>query len=39
MHGAPSVLYTHKEPPLELQGTKVARGDNIAYITFGEFIR
>ncbi|KAI6649327.1 hypothetical protein LOD99_11693 [Oopsacas minuta] len=39
VHGAPSVLFTHREPPLELQGTKVATGDHIAYITFVLFPR
>eukprot|EP00800_Vazella_pourtalesii_P000228 TRINITY_DN10220_c1_g1_i1.p1 TRINITY_DN10220_c1_g1~~TRINITY_DN10220_c1_g1_i1.p1 ORF type:complete len:297 (+),score=60.80 TRINITY_DN10220_c1_g1_i1:63-953(+) len=39
IHGAPSVLFTHREPPLELQGTKVATGDNIGYITFVLFPR
>ncbi|XP_070565070.1 actin-related protein 2/3 complex subunit 2-like [Ptychodera flava] len=31
---APQVLFSHKEPPLELQGTDAATGDNIGYITF-----
>jgi len=32
---APQVLFSHKEPPLELQGMPDARtGDNIGYITF-----
>lgn len=33
-HGSPQVLFSHKEPPLELQGTDAATGDNIGYITF-----
>ncbi|XP_022086125.1 actin-related protein 2/3 complex subunit 2-like [Acanthaster planci] len=31
---APQVLFSHKEPPMELQGTDAATGDNIGYITF-----
>ncbi|KAK3707106.1 hypothetical protein QZH41_014690 [Actinostola sp. cb2023] len=31
---APQVLFSHKEPPRELQGTDAKTGDNIAYITF-----
>jgi len=31
---APQVLFSHKEPPQELEGTDAARGDNIGYITF-----
>jgi len=31
---APQVLFSHKEPPRELEGTAAARGDNIGYITF-----
>ncbi|XP_002741252.2 actin-related protein 2/3 complex subunit 2-like isoform X2 [Saccoglossus kowalevskii] len=33
-HTSPQVLFTHKEPPLELQKTDAMVGDNIAYITF-----
>ena len=33
---APQVLFTHKEPPLELKNTDARVGDNIGYITFGE---
>nr|CAB3223163.1 actin-related protein 2/3 complex subunit 2-like [Phallusia mammillata] len=36
---APQVLYTHREPPLELQGLDAAVGDNIGYITFVLFPR
>jgi len=31
---APQVLFSHKDPPQELEGTNAARGDNIGYITF-----
>ncbi|KAJ7354738.1 Actin- protein 2/3 complex subunit 2 [Desmophyllum pertusum] len=31
---APQVLFSHKEPPKELQGTDAKTGDNIGYITF-----
>lgn len=31
---APQVLFSHKEPPLELKGQDAAVGDNIGYITF-----
>ena len=34
---APQVLFTHKEPPLELKNTDARVGDNIGYITFGWF--
>lgn len=33
---APQVLFSHKELPLELQGTGAKIGDNVAYITFGK---
>ena len=36
-HGSPQVLFSHKDPPKELQGTDAAKGDNIGYITFGKF--
>jgi len=36
---APSVLYTHGEPPNELKGTDAKVGDNIGYITFILFPR
>jgi actin related protein 2/3 complex subunit 2 len=36
---APQVLYSHKEPPLELQNTDAKLGDNIGYITFVLFPR
>jgi actin related protein 2/3 complex subunit 2 len=31
---APPVLFSHKEPPMELAGTDAVKGDNIGYITF-----
>jgi actin related protein 2/3 complex subunit 2 len=31
---APQVLFSHREPPAELEGTTAARGKNIGYITF-----
>nr|KAG5689048.1 hypothetical protein BaRGS_006444 [Batillaria attramentaria] len=31
---APQVLFSHKEPPQELQDTDARTGDNIGYITF-----
>lgn len=36
-HTAPQVLFSHKEPPLELINTDAKVGENIGYITFGEF--
>lgn len=33
---APHVLFSHKEPPLELQDTEARQGENIGYITFGK---
>lgn len=36
---APQVLFSHKEPPLELQNTDAAKGDNIGYITFVLYAR
>lgn len=35
-HTAPQVLFSHKEPPLELQDTNAKVGDNIGYVTFGK---
>lgn len=35
-HTAPQVLFSHREPPLELKDTDAAVGDNIGYITFGK---
>lgn len=37
-HTAPQVLFTHKEPPLELANTDARTGDNIGYVTFGESV-
>lgn len=34
-HTAPQVLFSHREPPLELMNTDAKVGDNIGYITFG----
>nr|WAQ15585.1 ARPC2 [Halisarca dujardinii] len=36
---APQVLFSHKEPPQELQGTSARTGDNVGYITFVLFPR
>ncbi|KAK3108698.1 hypothetical protein FSP39_013567 [Pinctada imbricata] len=36
---APQVLFSHKDPPQELQGTDARTGDNIGYITFVLFPR
>ncbi|KAF2352991.1 Actin-related protein 2/3 complex subunit 2 [Trinorchestia longiramus] len=36
---APQVLFSHKEPPLELQDTDARIGENIGYITFVLFPR
>ena len=33
---APQVLFSHAEPPAELQGTDALKGDNVGYITFGK---
>ncbi|KAI5749187.1 hypothetical protein M8J76_005330 [Diaphorina citri] len=38
-HTAPQVLFSHKEPPLELRNTDARQGDNIGYITFVLFPR
>ena len=35
-HTAPQVLFSHREPPLELQNTGARVGENIGYITFGK---
>lgn len=34
-HTAPQVLFSHREPPLELANTDAKVGDNIGYVTFG----
>ena len=36
-HTAPQVLFSHREPPLELANTDAKVGDNIGYVTFGKF--
>ena len=33
---APQVLFSHAEPPQELQGTDALTGANVGYITFGQ---
>ncbi|KAH9639619.1 hypothetical protein HF086_010026 [Spodoptera exigua] len=38
-HTAPQVLFSHKEPPLELMDTDARVGDNISYVTFVLFPR
>jgi actin related protein 2/3 complex subunit 2 len=38
-HTAPHVLFSHREPPLELRNTGAKIGDNIGYITFVLFPR
>lgn len=38
-HTAPQVLFSHREPPLELQNTDARVGDNIGYVTFVLFPR
>eukprot|EP00051_Salpingoeca_urceolata_P026657 m.478081 g.478081 ORF g.478081 m.478081 type:complete len:300 (-) comp21028_c0_seq1:74-973(-) len=38
-NAAPTVLFTHKDPPQELQGTAAETGDNIGYVTFVLFAR
>lgn len=35
-HTSPQVLFSHREPPLELAGSDARIGDNIGYVTFGE---
>lgn len=36
-HTAPQVLFSHREPPLELANTDARVGDNIGYVTFGSY--
>lgn len=38
-HTAPQVLFSHKEPPLELENTDARVGNNVGYITFVLFPR
>ena len=38
-HTAPQVLFSHKEPPMELANTDARVGDNIGYVTFVLFPR
>lgn len=35
-HTSPQVLFSHREPPLELAGSDARVGDNIGYVTFGK---
>ena len=35
-HTAPQVLFSHREPPMELANTDARIGDNIGYVTFGK---
>lgn len=35
-HTAPQVLFSHKEPPMELANTDARVGENIGYVTFGK---
>lgn len=35
-HTAPQVLFSHREPPMEIAGSDARVGDNIGYVTFGE---
>lgn len=35
-HTAPQVLFSHREPPLEIQNSDALVGENIGYITFGK---
>lgn len=38
-HTSPQVIFSHKEPPMELEDTDAKKGDNICYITFVLFPR
>lgn len=35
-HTAPQVLFSHREPPMELANSGARVGDNIGYVTFGK---
>lgn len=37
--GAPQILFSHKDPPRELQDSSALTGDNVGYITFVLFPR
>eukprot|EP01135_Chromosphaera_perkinsii_P010014 Nk52_evm49s1992 gene=Nk52_evmTU49s1992 len=39
LNQAPQVLFSHREPPRELEGTEAQTGDNIGYVTFVLFPR
>lgn len=36
-HTAPQVLFSHREPPMELANSGARVGENIGYITFGVY--
>lgn len=36
-HTAPQVLFSHREPPLELQDANITVNDCVGFITFGKF--
>lgn len=38
-HTSPQVLFSHRDPPMELKNTDARTGDNIGYITFVLFPR
>ena len=38
-HTAPQVLFSHREPPMELANSGARVGENIGYITFGVYLR
>lgn len=38
-HTSPQVIFSHRDPPLELRDTDAKKGDNIGYITFVLFPR
>ncbi|KAJ3066188.1 hypothetical protein HDU98_010512, partial [Podochytrium sp. JEL0797] len=39
IQNAPQVLYSHREPPLELSGLRLSDADNVGYVTFVLFPR
>lgn len=38
-HTSPQVIFSHRDPPMELRDTDARKGDNIGYITFVLFPR
>lgn len=38
-HTSPQVIFSHRDPPMELRDTDAKKGDNIGYITFVLFPR